>query len=365
MRSGKITVEELPEPRPEAGQLLVEPIATGVCGSDLSAWQHTDEFLAAHYETGALGEVFDPARGLVMGHEFTARVVEAGKGAEEEYAAGDALVVLPGVTDPSGQVHTVGYADDYPGGLAERLVVGAYGHLKIPDGVSPVLAAVTEPLATGVNGVIRSGITENDGTLVTGSGPVGLGAVIELSARGASPIVVSDPSARRREIALAYGAHAAVDPLVDDPLQVWRERAPSGQRLHIIEASGAPGLIGSLMATAPSFTKIVVIGAAMREESFRPVTGILRNTSVEFVGGPGFGDTQYHAFHRAFDHLKTGRFDPALMVTGYAGLGGTAEVFAALRPGRPGAIEHVKILIRHDLPGAAILSPEEAAATGA
>ncbi|MGW7691291.1 alcohol dehydrogenase catalytic domain-containing protein [Streptomyces asiaticus] len=361
MRSGKIAVEELPEPRPGAGQLLVEPIATGVCGSDLSAWQHTDAFLAAHYETGALGEVFDPAGGLVMGHEFTARVLETGEGVEE-YAVGDALVVLPGVTDPAGQVHTVGYADDYPGALAERVVVGAYGHLKIQAGVSPVLAAVTEPLATGVNGVLRTDITEHDGALVTGSGPVGLGAVIELSARGASPIVVSDPSARRREIALAYGAHAAIDPLVDDPLRAWRVRAASGQRLHIIEASGAPGLIGSLMATAPNFTKIVVIGAAMREESFRPVTGILRNTSVEFVGGPGFGDTQYHAFRRAFDHLTAGRFDPSLMVTGYAGLDGAAEVFAALRPGRPGDIEHVKILICNDLPGAVILSPREAAA---
>lgn len=359
MQSGKIFTTELPEPRPAAGQLLVEPTAVGICGSDLSAWQHTDDFLAAHKETGALGEVFDPDRPLVMGHEFTARVVALGEGVEN-YAVGDDLVVLPGVTAPDGRVHTVGYANDYPGGLAKRSVVWAYGHLKIPEGISPVLAAVTEPLATGVNGVLRSGAQPGDGALVTGTGPVGLGAVVELAAQGVAPIVVSDPSARRRQIALAYGAHMAIDPQQDDPVEAWRKNTPAGRRLHIIEASGARGLLASLMASAPPYTRISVIGAGMRAEELRPVVGVLKNTTIEFVGGPGFGETEYRAFARAFEHLRDGRFDPALMVTGYAGLDATAEVFTALRPTSPSTIDHVKILIRHDLPGNTILSPTDA-----
>ncbi|MEV3974348.1 alcohol dehydrogenase catalytic domain-containing protein [Streptomyces sp. NPDC050698] len=360
MQSGRIFTVELPEPEPGPGQLLVEPIAVGVCGSDLSAWQHTDDFLISHEETGALGEVFDPARPLVLGHEFTARVVEVGHGAEG-YAVGDELVILPGVAAPDGLVHTVGYANDYPGGLAERSLVWSYGHLKIPAGASPVLAAVTEPLATGVNGVLRSSVEPADGALVTGCGPVGLGAVIELAAQGVAPIVVSDPSERRREIALAYGAHIAVDPLQEDPVEAWRKNALAGRRLHVIEASGARGLLGSLMASAPPYTRISVIGAGMRPEEIRPVIGVLKNTAIEFVGGPGFGETDYRAFARAFEHLLSERFDPALMVTGYAGLEATAEVFATLRPSSPAAIEHVKILIRHDLPGDTILSPEETA----
>ncbi|MEU6415956.1 alcohol dehydrogenase catalytic domain-containing protein [Streptomyces spiralis] len=361
MQSGRIFTTDLPEPRPASGQLLVEPIAVGVCGSDLSAWQHTDDFLSAHEETGALGEVFDPDRPLVMGHEFTARVVALGKDVTG-YTVGDQLVILPGVAASDGRVHTVGYANDYPGGLAERSVVWAYGHLKIPEGISPVLAAVTEPLATGVNGVLRSGVQPEDGALVTGTGPVGLGAVIELSARGVAPIVVSDPSAKRREIALAYGAHIAVDPLQEDPIEAWRKNIPSGRRLHVIEASGARGLLASLMASAPPYTRISVIGAGMRTEELRPVVGVLKNTSIEFVGGPGFGETEYRAFGRTFEHLRNDRFDPALMVTGYAGLDATADVFATLRPSSPSTIDHVKILIRHDLLGQTILSPAETAA---
>lgn len=99
----------------------------------------------------------------------------------------------------------------------------------------------------------------------------------------------------------------------------------------------------------------------MRPEEIRPVVGVLKNTSIEFVGGPGFGETEYRAFGRAFAHLREGRFDPALMVTGYAGLDAAAEVFATLRPSSPDTIEHVKILVRHDLSGDTILTPEEVA----
>lgn len=63
-----------------------------------------------------------------------------------------------GVAGDDGIVYTVGYSNAYPGGLAERVLVGNGGHLKIPDGVNPYHAAVTEPLAAGYNSVIRADI---------------------------------------------------------------------------------------------------------------------------------------------------------------------------------------------------------------
>lgn len=143
LRDGLLRVGSVPEPIPGPGQLLVAPIATGVCGSDLSAWQHTGDYLAAHRDAGADGGVFEPDQDLVLGHEFTSRVVAVGDGVTD-YAAGDMLVTLPWVRDSRGVVRTVGYSNDYPGGLAERSVVQAGGHLRIPAGVDPVTAAVTE-----------------------------------------------------------------------------------------------------------------------------------------------------------------------------------------------------------------------------
>ncbi|MGI6873407.1 alcohol dehydrogenase catalytic domain-containing protein [Amycolatopsis sp. 3B14] len=354
LRKGELVVAEVPEPEPGPGQLLVRPIATGICGSDLSAWQHTDDFLRAHADADVPGEMFDPDRDLVLGHEFTAEVLSTGTGVNG-YRPGQKLVVLPAVVDREGLPHTVGYCTDYPGGLAERVVVQAYGHLEIPDSVSPVHAAVTEPMATGVNAVLRAGTTAADGAIVTGCGPVGLGAVVELAHRGVYPIVASDPSPVRRAIASECGAHFVVDPLREDPVAVWKANAGADTQLHVIEAAGARGLLDRLMATVPKFTRILIVGAGMVPDPIRPVVGILTNVSLEFVGGPGKGETGYRAFEVMFEHIVAGRFDPATVVTGYAGLEAVADVFAALRPADAHAIEHVKVLVRHDITEPGIL----------
>ncbi|MBA4854153.1 alcohol dehydrogenase catalytic domain-containing protein [Nocardia farcinica] len=348
LRRGQIVYTDITEPTPGPGQLLVRPLAVGICGSDLSAWEHTEDFLAAHREADAPGGIFDPDRDVVLGHEFTARVVALGPGVSE-YRVGDAIVALPWIITADGVGRTVGYTEQSPGALAERCVVQAGGHLRIPDSIDPVTAAVTEPLATGVNAVLRSGIAPDAAAVVTGCGPVGLGAVLELAVRGAHPIIASDPSARRRALARAYGAHHAVDPATIDPLHLLTENYPARETV-VFEASGAHGIIGHLMTAAPAFTRIVIVGSAMRPETIRPVTGILRNVTLEFVGGPGRTESTYTALARTFEHLVERRFDPALMVTGYAGLDAVAEVFAALRPRTGAPVDHVKILVRSDLP---------------
>lgn len=354
LRRGELVVTEMPEPSLGPGQLLLEPLAVGICGSDLSAWRHTDDFLRAHRDTHTPGGLFDSEHDLVMGHEFTGRVLGVGDGVDE-FRPGQHLVVLPMVIDRDGSPHTVGYCNDYPGGLAERVVVQAYGHLVIPDSVSPYLAAITEPMATGVNAVLRSSLPPDAGALVTGCGPVGLGSIVELAHRGILPLIASDPSAKRREIAKAYGADLVVDPTQRDPLDAWAELASPEQQLRVFEASGARGLLDTLMATVPAFTRIVIVGAGMVPEPIRPVVGVIKNVCLEFVGGPGPGETRYAAFDRMFEHLVAGRFDPVLMVTGYAGLDAVPQVFEALRPSDATKIEHVKVLVRHDITESGIL----------
>ncbi|MGW3472426.1 alcohol dehydrogenase catalytic domain-containing protein [Saccharopolyspora sp. NPDC000995] len=354
LRKGKIAVADVAEPVLGPGQLLVEPLAVGICGSDLSAWQHTADFLQAHEDADVPGEIFEPDHDLVLGHEFTARVLATGDGVKE-FHSGQNLVVLPAVVDRDGLPRTVGYCEEYPGGLAERVVVQAYGHLAIPESESPILAAVTEPMATGVNAVLRARTRPGVGALVTGCGPVGLGSVVELVHRGVHPVVASDPSARRREIAASIGADAVVNPFEQDPVQVWRELAEPGLTLHVFEASGARGLLDHLMATAPRFTRILIVGAGMLPDPIRPVVGILKNASLEFVGGPGPDEAGYVAFGRMFEHIVERRFDVASVVTGYAGLDSVRDVFEALRPDDARRIDHVKVLVRHDITEPGIL----------
>ena len=62
-------------------------------------------------------------------------------------------------------------------------------------------------------------------------------------------------------------------------------------------------------------------------------------------------DGEEYPFAQTFERIADGRIDVTKLVTGYAGLEGVEEVFAHLRPGNYRDIEHVKILVRHDIDG--------------
>lgn len=357
-KQGQFEVKELPELHPNQDQLLVEPLAIGICGSDLSAVEHTEDFLESVTKAGSVGQAFDPTKDLVLGHEFTAKVIEVGENVTE-YAPGDLLVILPWVIGDNGVPYTVGYSNDYPGGLSERVLVGNGGHYKIPDGVNPYHAAVTEPLATGYNSVLRAEIDPKGGAIITGAGTVGLGAVIALATRGIHPIVVSDPSETRRDIALKYGAHAVVNPMEQNPVDVYSEMADASQRLYVFEASGVKNLINSMIDSVPHYTKFLIVGASMADNTIKPTSLINKNITLEFITGPGYGETSYTALGETFKDMKDGKFDPSQIVTSYTGFEGVGKAFAALRPGGDKKIDQVKILILPHLQGDKFYTSEE------
>ena len=76
-RNGSITVDTLPDPVPEQGQVLVKTCACGICGTDLHAAKFTAEFVGLAGRTGGRWTM-DPTRDVVFGHEFCAEVIEYG-----------------------------------------------------------------------------------------------------------------------------------------------------------------------------------------------------------------------------------------------------------------------------------------------
>jgi threonine dehydrogenase-like Zn-dependent dehydrogenase len=361
-------VDDVPEPRPGPGQLLLEPIATGICGSDLSAWQHTADFLQASLDSDTATFVFDPDQDLVMGHEFSARVIELGEGVTG-YAVGDQIVALPVALDSDGVHRCVGYSTQYPGALGTRVVVqaeidGHPLHPHIPEGLDPFLAALTEPLTVGFNAVARSrigtGSATGVGAVVIGCGPVGLAALIGLVERGISPIVVSDPSAARRAMATDHGAHAVIDPATEEPIAAWQAMAAPGQRLYVYENTGVKGMINRLMYAVPWGTRILISGSCMVDDTIRPVVGIYKNLRLDFCMGPDMelGPTE-DEFRLTLQRLADGDVDGRRLVTGWTSLSSAREAFEALRPRDAHSIDHFKILVRHDLDRDGIVSPEE------
>jgi threonine dehydrogenase-like Zn-dependent dehydrogenase len=187
MRGGALVVDDVAEPRPGAGQILVRTLACGICGSDLHTLAHGDLMVEMSTEAGRQAEpgrpameVMDLARDVVMGHEFAAEVIELGDNVANS-KLGDIVVSMPVAFDPTG-VHPVGYSNEYPGG---------YGELMVLNGLDARRAALTEPMAVGLHAVNRSQITPDHSAIVLGAGPVGLAVIAALRAAGVELIVAA------------------------------------------------------------------------------------------------------------------------------------------------------------------------------
>ena len=77
MRDRKLIAGEVAVPEPGPGEVLVKTLACGICGSDLHAYEHFDQFTDAE---GGFASSLDASRDLVMGHEFCAEILDFGPG---------------------------------------------------------------------------------------------------------------------------------------------------------------------------------------------------------------------------------------------------------------------------------------------
>src|SRR5688572_9418484 len=219
MRGKEIVVDEVPEPVPGPGQILVETLACGICGSDLHMLQHADKLIEAAVASGA-PFAFDQDKGVVMGHEFSARILELGANSPEHLKAGDVVVSMPIMLTGTGFA-SIGYSNDYPGGYGERMLLSGMLALPVPNGLDHRQAALTEPMAVGLHAVNRSRIKQGESAVVLGCGPVGLAVIAALRMQGIETIVAADFSPMRRELATTMGATEVVDPAVEPAIDAW------------------------------------------------------------------------------------------------------------------------------------------------
>ena len=333
MRGRTLSVEEVADPAPRPGEVLVRTLACGICGSDLHALRHGDQLVAMSKEAGA-PFVMDLSRPVVMGHEFCAEVVELGPGADGSVVVGDRVVSLPVVVEGDG-MHAVGYSNIYPGGYGELMALSSALLLPVPNGLDSDLAALTEPMAVGRHAVARSHIAPGDAAVVIGCGPVGLAVVADLRLRGIDPIVAADPSPARRALAGRMGATEVVDPGDEAVVDAWR-RVDGTRPLVVFEAVGVPGLLDAAMAAAPRGARILVVGVCMEPDAIRPMLGIAKELDIGFALG-----YSYEEFEGTLRSIAEGALDVAPLITGRVPIEGVPAAFDALA--MPEA--HCKILV--------------------
>jgi len=325
-------VDDVDELSPKPGQVIAKVLACGICGSDLHALAHADRMvemssLSTDPSDPMNPAIMDPSRDVVMGHEFSAEVLEAGPDTEAP-ARGTLVTSLPVLVSAAGMEPIV-YSNRTIGGYAERMLLSAPLLTPIHNGLDPRRAALTEPMAVGLHAVNKSAIERGEAALVLGCGPIGIAIVAALRHRGVETIVASDYSARRRELALAMGATSTVDPADGSPFD-------SARPAVVFEAVGVPGIIDDILRRAPVGARVVVAGVCMQADAFHPYFAIAKQINVQFV--LAYGPIEFTDCLRA---IADGDIDVAPMITDEVGLDGVGDAFDALA--HPDV--HCKILV--------------------
>lgn len=345
MREWQLRVDDVADPTPGPGQVLTKVLACGICGSDLHMLRHGAEMRASMADlvgsaTGSSNgndpmapKPFEPQHDTIMGHEFCCEVTELGAGCDN-LKVGDVVVSMPVAFDAQG-LHALGYSNRYNGGYAELMVVNELLALKVPNGLSPSMAALTEPLAVGIHAVAKSRIDGAESAVVLGAGPVGLACIAALRMRGLGPIVVAEFSAKRRELALQLGADVVVDPRETPAIEAWR-KIDGLRPLVIFEAVGVRGMLDEAMRMAPRGARILVVGACMQQDTIHPMLGIGRELNIQFVLG-----YEPAEFTSALSALAEGEIDLAPWLTGTVTVDEVPQAFTDL--GSPDT--HAKILV--------------------
>ena len=368
----KLEVVDQPTPTPAKGQLLIDVLRCGICGSDLHARRHCDELAEVTAESG-YDAFMRSDQSVVFGHEFCGEVVDFGPRTRKTPRAGTPVVAMP-LLRRGREVHLTGLSTEAPGAYAEQLLIEQSLAFPVPNGLAPQMAALTEPMAVGWHAVRRGEVGKSDVAIVIGCGPIGLGVICMLKAHGVRTVIASDFSAGRRALATACGADVVVDPAQDSPYSaaaghghlsgapdalglalstveklhklpvpwwhLWRaaEAVGAATPKHpvIFECVGVPGVIDQIISGAPLFSRVVVVGVCMGADNIRPAMAINKQIDLRFV----LGYTPLE-FRDTLHMLADGKVDVTPLITGTVGLAGVEAAFDAL--GDPEA--HAKILI--------------------
>ena len=310
-------VIDLPEPTPDADQLVIRVAACGVCGSDIKA------------------QPFAPA-GMVMGHELGGEVVAVGSQANG-WQEGANVAVLPvnscgscqycqsGLVAHCDHVSYLGIGT--PGGFAEFAAVPARHAFALSAELPTVYSALVEPFAVGLHGVHSAEIGHGDEVLIVGAGGVGLTTLMWAAQKGAIRITVADPDPQRRHAASAMGATDVLASVAD---------ADPGAYHAVIECVGRPELIQACQPALRPRGRLVVAGACAEPTTIEPLTALLKELTVRY--SVAYSLREFHDVVQAFG---SGDIDPTPTIGPTFGLPQISEAFEAVRRAR----EHGRVLV--------------------
>ncbi len=313
--AGDIRVEEVAKPDgPGAGEVLVAPLWCGICGTDLHEFAEGPIVIPStpHALTGVCGP-------QILGHEFSATVVETGPGVTN-VSAGQRVSIMPllscgvcffcrrGLNHLCRVMAAVGLSYT-SGGIAELAVVPAANVFALPDGVSDIQGAVVEPGAVAAYGVDTAGVRPGDTVLITGAGPIGALASLYAASLGAN-VFISELNPVRAALVRGFGVGTVLDPAAVDIPEYLRDVTDGIGVDAVIECSGNERALQAAIASVRSAGRISQTGLHTKRASIDPM--ILSEHDITISGTWCFPVTDWP---RIIDLVDRGRYPVEKVVT--------------------------------------------------
>lgn len=309
-----LSIETVPDPTPEAGEVVIKVGRCGICGSDLHITGNPHRLAPS---------------GKILGHEWAGEVVATGHGVAR-VKTGDRVAVLP--LSSCGQCASCLAGE--PAWCAQRAIDGGgYGEYAktherqcfvIPKSLSLEDGALVEPMAVGLHGVAISGMTPGARCLVIGAGPIGLATIFWAYRMGAGPIAVTASSRRREDLAMDMGATTFLDPALETASAA--AEALGGPPDIVFECVGAPGLIEKSVTAVRRRGTVVVLGLCFEPDSFVPGLAVGKEVRIQCAGFYSARE-----FEHSIEPFDRGDVAPRAMVTETVSFAQFPAAFEALR----------------------------------
>jgi threonine 3-dehydrogenase len=324
-----LRLQEVPRPEIGINDILIRVHKTGICGTDL----HIES-----WDPWAAKTIHPP---LVVGHEFVGEVVEVGSNVTDfhtgELVSGEGHVTCGRCRHClAGQRHlcvnTVGLGVNRDGAFAEYVALPMTNVWHQAAGVDEEVAAIFDPFGNAVHTALAFEVLGED-VLITGAGPIGLMASAVARHAGARHIVISEPIAFRRDLAMRMGATIAVDPRERDLRDVQRELGMVEGFDVAFEMSGNATALRSAIDNMAHGGRIAILGIPTAEISLDVNAIVFNQLTLRGI----YGREMYETWYKMRVLIQSG-LDIRPAITHRFGFRDFEAAFAAARSGDSGKV---------------------------
>jgi 2-desacetyl-2-hydroxyethyl bacteriochlorophyllide A dehydrogenase len=313
---GQIGLVERDPLEPGPGEIVIQPAACGVCGTDLELWRGLLDPAYVRYP-------------LTLGHEWSGIVESIGEGVDR-VAPGDRVVaecIVPcgqcarcrvGATNTCETYDELGFTRE--GGASDQVLVPARLAHRLEPEVPLIDAALTEPASVVFRGLEKSPPFPGERVLVVGDGTIALLAAHLATLWSPAEIVVRGLRPEQEQLALAVGATGFT--VHDDGLTEAFDL--------VIEAAGATAAMVRAITASRRGGRVLLLGLPPAGQVLELPADLLVNNDLTVSASFGYTST---AWGRVVALLNAGRIAPGQIVTHRFPLEQFADALAALEGG--------------------------------